>query len=51
MSRNDELWERGLRILYFEMPSSEKEAIATLRRYLEISEEEASNIYNYWLRT
>jgi len=51
MSRNDELWERGLRILYFSLPMNEKEAVEVLKKYLQISEEEASNIYNYWLRT
>jgi len=49
MSRNDSIWERGLRILYFTMPMNEREAIATLRRYLEISEEEAKEIYREWL--
>ena len=51
MSRNDSIWERGLRILYFTLPMNEREAVEVLRKYLQINEEECNNIYGYWLRT
>jgi len=51
MSRNDELWERGLRILDCELPMSEEEAVAVLQRHLGINKEEAKEIYGYWVVT
>jgi len=49
MSRNDELWERAMRVLDYEIPANEYEAIAVLKRWLGLGREQALEFYNEWL--
>jgi len=55
MSRNKvvewDVVEKGLRVLDYELPESQEEAVKVLRKYLEISEDVAKEIYGYWVVT
>ena len=55
MSRNKvvewDVVEKGLRVLDYELPESQEEAVKVLRKYLEISEDVAKEIYGYWVIT
>ena len=55
MSRNKvvewDVVEKGLRVLDYELPESQEEAVKVLGKYLEISEDVAKEIYGYWVIT